>query len=138
MNAIYNYNILNDIFEYVCYSKGYDPVKVKLLNKKREKELVEIRQITMAVYKKYRTDLSLANIGAFFGQDHATVLHACKSVLNHRQVERKYNEFVDDVEKYYCKKYKNIKKTGKEHDIFDDEIPLDRKIWNLVLFGIRT
>lgn len=48
----------------------------------RRGELVKARQISMKLSKEY-TDKSLAFIGAAHGgRDHATVLHACKTISN--------------------------------------------------------
>lgn len=53
-----------------------------ILNKSRKRELVIARQITMTLAKKYTT-FSLAKIGQdVAGKDHATVLHACKTINN--------------------------------------------------------
>lgn len=49
---------------------------------RRKREIVNTRQISMALSKVY-TKSSLACIGAFHGgRDHATVLHACKTIAN--------------------------------------------------------
>lgn len=51
-------------------------------SKSRKRELVTARQISMSLAKKFTKD-SLASIGnEIGGKDHATVLHACKTINN--------------------------------------------------------
>jgi len=47
----------------------------------RRREIVEARQFSMYYIKRY-TKLSLVRIGRMFGKDHATVLHACRTIQN--------------------------------------------------------
>lgn len=61
-----------------------------LVSKTRKREVVQARQIAMYFAKDYTT-ASLATIGQEIGgKDHATVLHACKTVNNLRDTERQY------------------------------------------------
>ena len=47
--------------------------------------------------KKY-TKLSLANIGKSIGKrDHATVLHACKTVDNLNETDKQFRKFLSDL-----------------------------------------
>ena len=47
--------------------------------------------------KKY-TKLSLANIGKYIGKrDHATVLHACKTVDNLNETDKQFRKFLSDL-----------------------------------------
>ncbi|TAF69070.1 MAG: chromosomal replication initiator protein DnaA, partial [Flavobacterium sp.] len=47
--------------------------------------------------KKF-TKASLANIGSQIGdRDHATVLHACKTVDNLVATDKQFKKFVDDI-----------------------------------------
>ena len=49
--------------------------------------------------KKY-TELSLAQIGEQCGKkDHATVLHACRTVDNLRTTDRNFKEQLDEIDK---------------------------------------
>lgn len=65
----------------------------------RKKEVVRARQLTMYFAKKL-TKHSLAIIGSQCGKkDHATVLHACKQVVNQYNTDKNYKTWVDDIEK---------------------------------------
>jgi chromosomal replication initiator protein len=63
-----------------------------LLSKRRSRSVARPRQVAMALAKEL-TRHSLPEIGdAFGGRDHTTVLHACRKILELRQVEQKINE----------------------------------------------
>lgn len=67
--------------------------------KTRKREIVQARQIAM-YFSKSLTKYSLASIGAQIGsKDHATVLHACKTVNNLRDTDKNFRQFVEDIEK---------------------------------------
>ncbi len=67
--------------------------------KTRKREVVQARQLTM-YFSKNMTKFSLASIGAQIGnKDHATVLHACKTVINLKETDKNFRLFVDDIEK---------------------------------------
>lgn len=67
--------------------------------KTRKREIVQARQITM-FFSKNLTKHSLASIGAQVGnKDHATVLHACKTVKNLRDTDKNFRQYVEDIEK---------------------------------------
>jgi chromosomal replication initiator protein len=72
--------------------------KEALLTKTRKREVVEARQVLMA-HKKKETGNSLAKVGRSFLKDHATVLHAIKTVKNLRETDkafrRKYDTFIE-------------------------------------------
>jgi chromosomal replication initiator protein len=49
-------------------------------------------------FAKKFTKASLANIGSQIGdRDHATVLHACKTVDNLVATDKQFKKFVDDI-----------------------------------------
>jgi chromosomal replication initiator protein len=51
-------------------------------------------------FSKSLTKYSLASIGAQIGsKDHATVLHACKTVTNLKDTDKNFRQFVEDIEK---------------------------------------
>ena len=51
-------------------------------------------------FSKQLTKNSLANIGIHCGnKDHATVLHACKTVNNLIDTDKQFRAFVNDIEK---------------------------------------
>jgi chromosomal replication initiator protein len=68
-------------------------------SKTRKREIVQARQLTMYFAKKL-TKYSLASIGAQCGnKDHATVLHACRTVSNLIDTDKKFRSYVDDLKK---------------------------------------
>ena len=65
----------------------------------RKREIVQARQLTMYFAKKM-TKSSLAIIGMQCGnKDHATVLHACKTVANLNETDKQFHFWVDELEK---------------------------------------
>lgn len=70
-----------------------------LKSKTRKRHVVQARQLAMFFAKKF-TKSSLANIGSQIGdRDHATVLHACKTVDNLVETDKQFRKFVDDINK---------------------------------------
>lgn len=70
-----------------------------LKSKTRKRHIVQARQLAMFFAKKY-TKASLSNIGNQIGdRDHATVLHACKTVDNLVTTDKQFRKFVDDINK---------------------------------------
>ena len=70
-----------------------------LQTKTRKREIVQARQIAM-YFSKSLTKYSLASIGAQIGnKDHATVLHACKTVNNLKDTDKNFRQYVEDIEK---------------------------------------
>ena len=69
-----------------------------LHSKTRGRNVVQARQLAMFFSKKY-TKNSLSTIGSQIGQrDHATVLHACKTVENLIETDRAFKKYVSDLE----------------------------------------
>jgi chromosomal replication initiator protein len=70
-----------------------------LKSKTRKREVVQARQIAM-FFAKNMTKSSLASIGLQCGgKDHATVLHACRTVNNLMETDKKFRIYIDDIEK---------------------------------------
>jgi chromosomal replication initiator protein len=70
----------------------------KINSKTRKREIVQARQLAMFFSKNY-TKSSLAAIGSKCGnKDHATVLHACKTVKNLADTDKNFKKYVDDLE----------------------------------------
>jgi chromosomal replication initiator protein len=70
-----------------------------ITSRTRKREIVQARQIAM-FFAKNLTKSSLATIGAQIGgKDHATVLHACKTVNNLMETDRRFKGFIDEIEK---------------------------------------
>jgi chromosomal replication initiator protein len=78
----------------------YFDLPIELLKSKtRKREIVQARQIAMYFSKKM-TKSSLANIGLHCGgKDHATVLHACRTVNNLQETDKHFRKYLDDLEK---------------------------------------
>lgn len=78
----------------------YFDLPIELLKSKtRKREVVQARQIAMFFSKKM-TKASLASIGAQCGgKDHATVLHACKTVNNLLDTDKRFRGYIQDLEK---------------------------------------
>jgi len=71
----------------------------KINANKRDREVVQPRQICMFFAKKY-TKLPLATIGHYCGdRDHATVLHACRTVSNLYETDKKMKIYIDEIDK---------------------------------------
>ena len=70
-----------------------------LQSKTRKRHVVQARQLAMFFAKKH-TKSSLANIGSQIGdRDHATVLHACKTVENLLSTDKQFKKYVEDIQK---------------------------------------
>ena len=68
-----------------------------LQSKTRKRHIVQARQLAMFFAKKY-TKASLASIGSQIGKrDHATVLHACKTVDNLSSTDKQFKKYVEDL-----------------------------------------
>ncbi|TVR41562.1 MAG: chromosomal replication initiator protein DnaA [Cryomorphaceae bacterium] len=78
----------------------YFDLPIELLKSKtRKREVVQARQIAMYFAKKM-TKSSLANIGLHCGgKDHATVLHACRTVKNLTETDKNFRKYLEDLEK---------------------------------------
>jgi chromosomal replication initiator protein len=71
----------------------------QLHNNTRKRETVQARQIAM-FFSKNLTKCSLATIGSQIGgKDHATVLHACKTVNNLMDTDKTFKHQIDEIEK---------------------------------------
>jgi chromosomal replication initiator protein len=78
----------------------YFDLPIELLKSKtRKREVVQARQIAMYFAKKM-TKSSLANIGMHCGgKDHATVLHACRTVNNLQETDKQFRKYLEDLDK---------------------------------------
>ncbi|MCP4310901.1 MAG: chromosomal replication initiator protein DnaA [Bacteroidetes bacterium] len=79
---------------------NYYNIGLELLQSKtRKREIVQARQVAM-FFSKTLTKSSLATIGSQIGgKDHATVLHACKTVNNLIETDKRFRLQVDEIEK---------------------------------------
>ncbi len=69
-----------------------------LTGKVRRKEIARPRQIAMYITRTM-TNMSLPQIGAFFGRDHTTVIHSCREVANDMQATPSFRTVVDEIQK---------------------------------------
>ncbi len=79
---------------------NYFSMSVDMLSSKtRKREIVQARQIAM-YFAKSMTKCSLAMIGNAIGnKDHATVLHACKTVNNLIETDNSFKQDLEEIEK---------------------------------------
>ena len=79
---------------------NYFSMSVDVLSSKtRKREIVQARQIAM-YFAKNMTKCSLAVIGNAIGnKDHATVLHACKTVNNLIETDKAFKQDLEEIEK---------------------------------------
>jgi len=79
---------------------NYYKVPVDIMQgKTRKREIVQARQVSM-FFSKSLTKASLASIGSQIGgKDHATVLHACKTVNNLIETDKLFRHQITDLEK---------------------------------------
>ena len=84
------------IQETVC--KFFNLELAAIQTRSRKREVVQARQITMFLSKKY-TDSSFAHIGKIVGKkDHATVLHACKTIKDQIETCKTFRSTVEQIE----------------------------------------
>ena len=84
------------IEEEVCKYFDLDPELIH--SKSKKQEISQARQIAMYLSRKY-TDKSYSNIGEMIGKrDHATVLHACKTVGNWIETDKKFKTCIQEIE----------------------------------------
>ena len=78
----------------------YFDLPIELLKSKtRKRDVVQARQLAM-YFSKSMTKSSLAKIGAHCGgKDHATVLHACRTVNNLIDTDKQFKGYVTDLKK---------------------------------------
>ena len=72
---------------------------LKLHCLKKSRTITSIEKNSMYFSKKM-TKSSLANIGAHCGgKDHATVLHACRTVVNLSETDKQFRNYLEELEK---------------------------------------
>lgn len=80
-------------------SKYYNVPTEMIQSSSRKREIVQARQVTMYLTKNH-TEMSLAQIGAVIGKkNHATVLHAYKTVQEQMEVDKAFREEVAEIER---------------------------------------
>lgn len=87
---------VQSIQETVC--RFFNLEQSMLQTNSRKREIVQARQVAMYLSKKY-TDCSLSNIGKIVGRrDHATVLHACKTIKDQIETSKDFAASVEAIE----------------------------------------
>jgi chromosomal replication initiator protein len=84
------------IRDFVCdyFALSVDQISTK----SRKREVVQARQIAMYLSKQH-TKNSLSSIGNIIGnRDHATVLHACKTVSDLMEIDKNFRMSVREIE----------------------------------------
>lgn len=71
----------------------------KVQSTTRKRDIVQARQLAMYFSKKY-TNASLSSIGTHIGKrNHATVLHACKTVKNLSETDKVFKGYIEDLKR---------------------------------------
>jgi chromosomal replication initiator protein len=88
---------IESIQKVVC---DYFNINIETLNSKtRKREIVQARQLVMYFAKEY-TKSSLAMIGMHCGnKDHATVLHAVRTINNLLETDKQFRGYFKDLDK---------------------------------------
>lgn len=92
--------VFDTIAKIVC--DAYDESLIFVKSTMRKREIVEPRQVIMYAMKEL-TNYSLAKIGAHFNgingqvKDHATVLHALKSISNLMETNKEKKALIESV-----------------------------------------
>lgn len=85
------------IEEAVC--EYYNVSSEHIQSSSRKRQIVQARQVAMYLTKNF-TEMSLAQIGSVMGKkNHATVLHAYKTVKEQMEVDRTFREEVIEIER---------------------------------------
>jgi chromosomal replication initiator protein len=87
---------IEEIISTVCKHFGLENSAIH--TKSRKREVVQARQIAMYLAKN-NTDFSTSKIGKLIGgKDHATVLHACKTVKSQCEVDKTFRADLESIE----------------------------------------
>ena len=87
---------VDDIIRAVCTHYGLEPSAIH--TKSRKRDVVQARQVAMYLAKNY-TDFSTAKIGNLIGnRDHATVLHACKTIKALWEVDKAFQVELNEIQ----------------------------------------
>lgn len=77
------------VVSYICDAAGVSVSELKITKEWRKRELVEARQLHMTILKKFFNH-TYASAGKIYEKDHATAMHAVKTVLNLLQTDKNY------------------------------------------------
>ena len=87
---------IDKIIDTVC--KHYSLKSHMIISACRKQPVVQARQVAVYLSQKF-TPLSSAQIGARIGRDHSTVLHSGNLVAQRLEVDRKYRQEIERIEK---------------------------------------
>ncbi len=87
---------IDDIIKKVA---DYYGIEIAAINtRSRKREVVLVRQVSMFLARKY-LDMSIAKIGKYIGdRDHATVLHACKTIENLADTDKQFRTELEEID----------------------------------------
>ena len=87
---------IDDIIKKVS---DYYGIEISAINtKSRKREVVLVRQVSMFLARKH-LDMSIAKIGKYIGdRDHATVLHACKTIENLADTDKQFRTELEEID----------------------------------------
>ena len=72
--------------------------KKDIISSKKSNDIAFPRQIAMYLAKKH-TEISASKIGMLIGnRDHATVLHACKTVKDLIEINKSFKSDIEEIE----------------------------------------
>lgn len=92
---------LSDIANLVCLYLGVDEDTLHTPSRKRE--LVQARQMCMSFQKLYSKQ-SLKNVGRYWERDHSTVIHACQTIKDLIDTDRKLREEYNEINRLIINK----------------------------------
>ena len=104
-NTLPNNRIINELCADMCFR--YRVYMPDIYSKSRKREVVRIRQLLMFIAYK-RLGLSTIRVGKMFSRDHATTIHACKTVAATLEMPNADPEF-HELLKYGLNKYKKLR-----------------------------
>lgn len=91
------------LFDFVCECSGIEKEQLLETSKKRKRELVLARQVHMT-FLNVTFGLSLSSAGNYYNKDHATVIHACKTIQSlfqtNKHFRHQYSRAIDHCINY--------------------------------------
>ena len=85
----YDYNLI--------VSKIFNIEYEDMIKKTRNRDIVVPRQVAMTLYRIH-TNLSFDRIGKMYGLDHATVIHAVKTIKDLLQYDKQFRKQISPIE----------------------------------------
>ena len=88
------FKLMWHIFEKVCRTYNEDPKEVYYKNTYQGRPVVEIRQISMKLFRE-ELKYSQATCAAFFYLEHCSTIHSIKTINNLRETDKEFREKTD-------------------------------------------